>query len=143
MVMFLGFIKVKFRVYNPKEKERFVDVNGVVNTGAIYTVVNRMLLESIGLIPVEKRKFRTFGGEVERDIGIAEVELMGRRGGITIIFGEEKDAAILGVTALEALGLEVDPIKGTLKEAQLLMLQLHYTYNQAKTARTISKDKAN
>jgi len=59
---------------------------------------------------------------VERDIGIAEVELMGRRGGITVIFGEEKDTAILGVTALEALGLEVDPIKNTLKKAQLLML---------------------
>ncbi len=29
---------------------------------------------------------------------------------------------ILGVTALEALGLEVDPIRNTLKEAQLLML---------------------
>lgn len=31
-------------------------------------------------------------------------------------------AAILGITALEALGLEVDPIRNTLKEAQLLML---------------------
>jgi predicted aspartyl protease len=47
---------------------------------------------------------------------------MGRKSGITIIFGEEKDMAILGVTALEALGLEVDPIKNVLKEAQLLML---------------------
>jgi len=47
---------------------------------------------------------------------------MGRRGGITMIFSEEKDVSILGVTALEALGLEVDPIKNTLKESQLLML---------------------
>lgn len=53
--------------------------------------------------PVEKRRFRAFGREVERDIGIAEVEPMGRRGGITVIFGEGKDTAILGVTALEAL----------------------------------------
>lgn len=90
--------------------------------GAIYTVVGRALLESIGLKPVEKRRFRAFGGEVEREIGIAEIELMGRRGGITLIFGEKDDAAILGVTALEALGLEVDPIRNALKEAQLLML---------------------
>ena len=47
---------------------------------------------------------------------------MGRRGGITVIFGEEDDLAVLGVTALEALGLEVDPIKNTLREAELLML---------------------
>jgi predicted aspartyl protease len=47
---------------------------------------------------------------------------MGRKGGITVIFVDDKDPAILGVTALEALGLEVDPIKNTLKEATLLML---------------------
>lgn len=118
----MGFVRVKFRVYNPAEEEKFIDVEGVVDTGAIYTVVNRALLESIDLKPIERRKFRAFGGEVERDVGIAAIELMGRRGGATMIFGEEKDAPILGVTALEALGLEVDPIKNTLKEAQLLML---------------------
>lgn len=118
----MGFVRVRFRIVNPVEKEKNIDVDGVVDTGAIYTVVGRTMLESIGLKPVEKRRFRAFGGEVERDIGIAEVELMGRRGGITLIFGEKEDAAILGVTALEALGLEVDPIRNTLKEAQLLML---------------------
>jgi len=118
----MGFVKVKFRIINPAEKEKHVDVEGVVDTGAIYTVVGRALLESIGLKPVEKRRFRAFGGEVEREIGVAEIELMGRRGGITLIFGEKDDLAILGVTALEALGLEVDPIRNTLKEAQLLML---------------------
>jgi len=118
----LGFVKVKFRIYNPADRSKFVDVEGVVDTGAIYTVISRSYLESIDLKPVEKRVFRVFGGEVEREIGIAEIELMGRRGGITIIFGEEKDISILGVTALEALGLEVDPIKNTLKESQLLML---------------------
>ena len=118
----MGFVKVKFRIYNPADRSKFVDVEGVVDTGAIYTVISRSYLESIDLKPVEKRVFRVFGGEVEREIGIAEIELMGRRGGITIIFGEEKDISILGVTALEALGLEVDPIKNTLKESQLLML---------------------
>ncbi|MEM3551743.1 MAG: aspartyl protease [Candidatus Bathyarchaeia archaeon] len=118
----VGFVKVRFRIINPVDREKYLDVEGVVNTGAIYTVVGRALLESIGLKSVEKRKFREFGGEVEREIGIAEVELMGRKGGITLIFGEKDDTAILGVTALEALGLEVDPIRNTLKEAQLLML---------------------
>ncbi|UNQ73268.1 pepsin/retropepsin-like aspartic protease family protein [Infirmifilum sp. NZ] len=97
-------------------------MEGVVDTGAIYTVVSRRLLESIGIAPVEKRVFKAFGGEVVREVGVAEVELMGRRGGVTLIFGEDGESAILGATALESLGLEVDPIKNTLKEAQLLML---------------------
>ncbi|MEM3430481.1 MAG: aspartyl protease [Candidatus Bathyarchaeia archaeon] len=91
------------------EGGKFTDVEGVVDTGAIYPVVGRMLLESIDLKPVERRRFRAFGGYVEKDVGVAEVELMGRNGGITVIFGEEEDVATLGVTDLEALGLEVDP----------------------------------
>ncbi|RLE50017.1 MAG: aspartyl protease [Candidatus Methanomethylicota archaeon] len=118
----MGVVKVFFRVYNPRDVSKFVDVEGVVDIGAVYTVVPKKLLEDIGMRPVERRRFRAFGGFVERDVGVAEVELMGRRGGITVIFGEEDDLAVLGVTALEALGLEVDPIKNTLREAELLML---------------------
>jgi len=121
-VCYLGVVKVFFRVYNPRDVSKFVDVEGVVDIGAVYTVVPKKLLEDIGMRPVERRRFRAFGGFVERDVGVAEVELMGRRGGITVIFGEEDDLAVLGVTALEALGLEVDPIKNTLREAELLML---------------------
>lgn len=118
----MSVVKVFFRVYNPRDVSKFVDVKGVVDTGAVYTVVPKKLLEDIGMRPVERRRFRAFGGFVERDVGVAEVELMGKRGGITVIFGEEDDLAVLGVTALEALGLEVDPIKNTLREAELLML---------------------
>ncbi|MGC8606684.1 MAG: hypothetical protein ACP5GZ_03060 [Vulcanisaeta sp.] len=47
---------------------------------------------------------------------------MGKRSAVTVIFGEEKDINVLGVTALEALGLEVDLIRGTLKETEQLLL---------------------
>jgi len=29
---------------------------------------------------------------------------------------------VLGITALEAFGLELDPVRGTLREAELLLL---------------------
>ncbi len=66
-----------------------------------------------------------FGSYVERDVGGAIIEVMGRRGGaVTVIFGEEGgDINVLGgVTALEALGLEVDVVRGTLKETEQLLL---------------------
>jgi predicted aspartyl protease len=67
-------------------------------------------------------RFKAFGGYVERDLGEVGIELMGRRRTITVIFGETDDTTVLGVTALESFGLEVDPVRGTLKEAELLML---------------------
>jgi len=59
---------------------------------------------------------------VEREIGEVGVVLMGRRRLVPVIFGEKGDSAILGVTALEIFGLEVDLVRGVLKEAELLLL---------------------
>lgn len=50
------------------------------------------------------------------------MEIMGRRRTVTVIMGEDEDQVILGVTALESFGLEVDPVRGTLKEVELLLL---------------------
>lgn len=35
----MGFVKVKFRIYNSAERSSFVDVEGVVDTSAIYAIV--------------------------------------------------------------------------------------------------------
>ena len=59
---------------------------------------------------------------MEREIGEVGVVLMGRRRVVPVIFGEKGDSAILGVTALEIFGLEVDLVRGVLKEAELLLL---------------------
>lgn len=119
----MGIVKVKFRVYNPADMSKYVEVDGIVDTGTVYSVIASSLLNSIGIKPLERRRFLAFGGYVERDIGGAIIEVMGRRGGaVTVIFGEEGDVNVLGVTALESLGLEVDVVRGTLKETEQLLL---------------------
>ena len=49
-------------------------------------------------------------------------EVEDRRGHAPVIFGEKEDKCLLGVTALEALGLEVDVVTGKLKPMKLLLL---------------------
>ncbi len=115
-------MKVRFGVYNPLDPERVIEVDGIVDTGAIYSVVPGSILRRLGVKPLERRRFKAFGGYVEREVGEVGVQLMGRRRTVTVILGEDEDAVILGVTALEAFGLEVDPVRGTLKEAELLLL---------------------
>ena len=66
---------------------------------------------------------RTFsGGVVERDVGGAIIEYEGRRTVVPVIFGEPGDAQVLGVTALEALGYQPDPVTKRLKPVELLMV---------------------
>jgi predicted aspartyl protease len=115
-------LKLRAGLYNPEEPGRVVEVEGIVDTGAMYSVVRRDILEQLGVKPVERRKFRAFGGHVERDIGEVGMVLMGRRRIVPVIFGEDGDPAVVGVTALEIFGLEVDVVRGVLKEAELLLL---------------------
>jgi predicted aspartyl protease len=72
--------------------------------------------------PVERRRFRAFGGYVERDVGEVGMVLMGRRRIVQVIFGEDGDLAVVGVTALEIFGLVVNAVRGVLKEAELFLL---------------------
>jgi len=118
----MGFIKVRFGLFNPLAPEESTEVEGVVDTRAMYSVIPRRILEELGVKPLERRRFKAFGGHVERDIGEVGVELMGRKRTVTVIFGEADDMTVLGVTALEAFGLEVDPVRGTLRETELLLL---------------------
>jgi aspartyl protease family protein len=109
-------------LYNPEEPERVIEVEAIVDTSAIYSVVRRDVLEQLGVKPVERRRFRAFGGYVERDVGEVGMVLMGRRRIVPVIFGEDGDPAVVGVTALEIFGFEVDVVRGVLKEAELLLL---------------------
>jgi clan AA aspartic protease len=116
------FLKLRVSLYNPEKPERVVEVEAIVDTGATYSVVRRDILEQLGVKPVERRRFRAFGGYVERDIGEVGMVLMGRRRIVPVIFGEDGDPAVVGVTALEIFGLEVDVVRGVLKEAELFLL---------------------
>lgn len=116
------FLKVRVGLFNPAQPDRVVEVEALVDTDAIYSAVRCDILEQLGVKPIERRGFKAFGGFVERDIGEVGVVLMGRRRVVPVIFGEKGDPVILGVTALEIFGLEVDVVRGVLKEAELLLL---------------------
>jgi len=118
----MGFVRVRAGLYNPLQPEKVIEVDAIVDTGVVYSVVRRDILEKLGVKPLRRRKFRAFGGYVERDVGEVGMTLLGERRIIPAIFGEEGDAVVIGVTALEIFGLEVDVVRGVLKEAEPLLL---------------------
>jgi len=118
----VGFTYIKLRVYNADlTGEEEVEV--LVDSGALFTAIPRPILEGLGLKPITRRKLRVYGGDVvERDIGGAAVEYEGRRAVVPIIFGEPEDIPVLGATALESLGYQIDPLTKKLKPVELLMI---------------------
>jgi len=119
----MGFTYAKVNLSNPAPKGKKCQVELLVDTGAILTAVPRKILEELQIKPVGKRKLRVFGGEVvEREIGALLINYAEACAGITVIFAEEKDMPVLGATALEALGYQVDPVTKQLKPTELLMI---------------------
>ena len=70
-----------------------------------------------------KRKFKLANGETkEYPTGEAYIEIGGEGATSVVAFIPEGATPLLGVIALEALGLQVDPSTGELKPLELLLL---------------------
>jgi clan AA aspartic protease len=111
----MGLVKVKVEIKNP-ETGIGKEVELLVDTGSVFTWVSRRVLEEIGIRPRRRRAFRTVDGRVvERFTSIATIRYKDFEGDVEVVFAEEEDAEVLGVTALETLGLEIDPVTKELK----------------------------
>ncbi len=123
----MGFVHVPVKLFAPDNGREPVEVEMLVDTGAIFTLIPRPTLEQLGVRPSGKRVFQKIEGRpIEREVGVVQVEVQGQQppGPVPVIFGEEGDSAVLGVTALESMGLKVDPAAGLLLPTDLLMLSL-------------------
>jgi len=118
----MGFTNVKVAVINPVTAlER--DVELLVDTGAVLSSVPRKVLEALGIKPIGRRRLRVYGGQViEREAAVVVIRYEKVRAGATVLFAEEEDTPVLGATALEALGYQVDPTTRQLKPTELLMI---------------------
>ena len=120
----MGAIHVTVTIRNPAEPDRAWDGLFLVDTGATDCLVPRQWLESIGLAPKGQRIYELAdGSELRMDVTTADVEFMGEIVGATIIMGDTDAEPLLGVTALESVGIEVDPRNQTLKRLPAVRLK--------------------
>lgn len=106
----MGAIQVTVTIRNPAEPDRTWEGFFLVDTGAIDSLVPRQHLEAIGLKPKAQRVYELAdGSEIKMDITTGDIEFMGEIVGGTIICGDADAEPLLGVTALESVGIEVDP----------------------------------
>ena len=96
----------------------------LVDTGATDCLVPASALRGIGIEPVKKRVYELADGrETEYEIGFAILEFMGDITTVSVIFGPDDAEPLLGVLALESVGIEVDPRSQKLKRLPALRLK--------------------
>ena len=111
----MGATHVTVAIRNPAEPGRVWEGLFLVDTGATDCLVPRQHLESIGLVPEGQRRYGLAdGSEARLDITGGRIEFMGETTWGTIVFGEKDAEPLLGVTALESVGIEVDPRNQTI-----------------------------
>lgn len=120
----MGATHVTVTIRNPAEPDRAWEGLFLVDTGATDSLVPRPHLEAIGLRPKGCRVYELANGdELKMEITTADIEFMGEIVGGTVLFGEAGTEPLLGVTALESVGIEVDPTNQRLKRLPAVRLK--------------------
>jgi clan AA aspartic protease len=121
---FVGVIHVTVLVRNPAKPRQTWEALFLVDTGAVDCMVPGSRLKQIGLKPKGQRTYELADGtEVKMNITTGDVEFRGETVGATIIFGPDDAEPILGVTALDSVGITVDPRSQRLKRLPAVRLK--------------------
>lgn len=102
-------------------------VEGMVDTGAMFTVIPAGVLERLGVQPFDTIPVRFANGQIQRwPIGEVQAGLDGQRRPILCLFGSPDAPPLIGAHTLEAFLLTVDPVEQKLvpKEALLMTVNI-------------------
>ena len=112
----MGLVKVTAEI--GLQEDALQQVEFLVDTGSFYSFVPPELGEALGIsFPVTSRVVLADSRTVEVGVGIGYLRLGDREGGI-ILAAMEVPMPLLGASALEVLGLKVDPVGEVLEHSR-------------------------
>ncbi|MGC8999154.1 MAG: aspartyl protease family protein [Candidatus Bathyarchaeia archaeon] len=116
----MGHVWVKVKI-GDENLTRFVEVDALVDTGATLTIIPRKMALDLNLRLTGKSTVETGAGRLELERSRVWIELEGRSEVVPALISDVIDKVLIGVTTLEVLGLQVDPLTGKLREWTLLL----------------------
>ena len=120
----MGLIHVTVTLKNLGSANGNYEADFLVDTGATDSLAPAGELTSIGVQPVGRMTYELADGTLqEYSFGLVKIEFMGEVTAGRVIFGPDNAEPILGVTALESVGITVDPANRTLKRLPAIPLK--------------------
>lgn len=114
----MGMMKMRVKVSNSRDPAKCFEEQFWVDTGALYSFVPEERLREIGVEPVATRTLVLADGRQEtRLLGFCDLRVEGLEGSIPcpVVFAPPGSLYLLGATALENFGVEVDPVHKRLR----------------------------
>jgi clan AA aspartic protease len=120
----MGLTHQRLKVKSSRKGRKSVEVDFLIDSGAVYSLVPKKSLKSIGIAPYKTLHFTLADGStVTREVGDAYFEYRGDGGAAPVIFGEDGDQPLLGATTLESLGLVLNPFHRDLYPMKLVLMR--------------------
>ncbi|HEV2972803.1 MAG TPA: hypothetical protein VGY55_22740 [Pirellulales bacterium] len=116
--------QVTVAVCNPADTERRWERLFVIDTEALDCIVPGNRLREIGIEPTRERVYeRADGSKVALPVGCAHFEFMGEFVPANVIFGADNADPVLGMLAIQSVGIEFDPLGQRLKRRPAVRLK--------------------
>ncbi len=119
----MGHVTIRVSLSNPvlAGKGKVVG-KAFVDTGATFTTIPLPIARKLGLKSIGKRRVKTAARSQILTESFAHIEVNGKSTVTPLLISRTLDKILIGMITLEALGLSVDPTRGTLKETETLLL---------------------
>jgi predicted aspartyl protease len=112
----MGFVKVSGLI--GRSRDRLREVTFLADPGSFYTLLTPSLARELGISPtLTTQVVLADSRTVEIGLTVAYLRLGDREGGVPVGV-MDVPSPLLGVSALEALGLKVNPVEGVLQKTR-------------------------
>ncbi len=108
----MGMFQVKVTVSHLQRSDQRFTHDFWVDSGALYSLVPEEELQGLGVEPTDVRNIILADGRTDKRLmGFCHFEIAGLKGTLPcpVIFGPKGSLYLLGATALELFGVDVDP----------------------------------
>lgn len=120
----MGLIHVTATLRASERSRKSYQADFLVDTGATDSMAPASESDKAGIRRRGRMAYELADGSTtEYDFGLAEIEFMGDLTSGRVIFGPDRAEPILGVTALESVGITVDRASGQLKRLPAIPLK--------------------
>ena len=123
-IVVMGLMPIAVTLKGMRPSARKYEADFLVDTGATDSLAPAKALKRIGVKPAGKMAYELADGTVqEYQFGLVQIEFMGEITAGRVIFGPDEAEPLLGVTALESVGIMIDPANRTLKRLPAIPLK--------------------
>jgi clan AA aspartic protease len=120
----MGLIHVAVTLRRFEGADAAYTADFLVDTGATDSMAPAAELQRIGIEPAGRKTYELADGSRQEYIfGLARIEFMGEVTAGRVLFGSDSVEPLLGVTALESVGITIDPANGTLRRLPAISLK--------------------